>query len=181
MATQTQLVTAEELLMMPHNGMRLELVRGELRKMPPAGDEHGELAHELGYYLSKYVREHGLGKVYAAETGFRIGTNPDTVRAPDVAFISRDRLTPRQPGFRALAPDLIAEVNSPNDRPSEVAEKVADWLHAGVRMVLVVDPRKRTVTVYRSLTDTAVLTEADQLGGGDVVPGWRLAVRDLFA
>lgn len=181
MVTQAQPMTAEELLRMPDDGYRYELVRGELRKMPPAGGEHGEIAHEIGLQLGMYVKAKQLGKVYAAETGFLIGTNPDTVRAPDVAFVSQDRLAPRQKGYPALAPDLVAEVVSPNDRPSEVAEKMADWLAAGTRMVLVIDPRQRTVTLYRPPTGMTVLMENDELDGGDVVPGWRLAVRELFA
>jgi len=181
MVTRTQPVTAEELLQMPDDGYRYELVRGGLRKMPPAGGEHGEIAHEIGWHLGSYVRAHRLGKVYAAETGFRIGTNPDTVLAPDAAFVSQERLAPRQQGYPALAPDLVAEVVSLNDRPSEVAQKVADWLAAGTRMVLVIEPRQRTLTIHRSPTDVTVLTENDQLEGGDVVPGWTLTVRELLA
>ena len=149
--------------------------------MPPPGDAHGDITFLLGLLLGQHVRAHRLGKVYAAETGYLLARNPDTVRAADVSFIRRERLTPRQPGYRALAPDLVAEVISPSDRPRDVAAKVQDWLAAGTRMVLLVDPPERTVTVFRPQVPPVVLTEADTLDGGDVVPGWQLPLRVLFA
>jgi Uma2 family endonuclease len=120
--------------------------------------------------------------VYAAETGFKLASNPDHVRAPDAAFIRRERLEQlgEVEGFWPGAPDLVVEVVSPSDTFLEVQDKVFDWLDAGCRMVVVVTPRKRAVTVYRSLSDVKVLGEADVLDGADVVPGWRLPVKDLF-
>ncbi len=121
--------------------------------------------------------------VCAAETGFRIGRDPDTVRAPDVAFIRRARVEEagEAEGFWPGAPDLAVEVVSPGDSFAEVEEKVSDWLAAGCRMVVVVNPRRRTATVYRSRSDVTLLAEDDVLDGGDVVPGWRVPVRELFA
>ncbi len=150
--------------------------------MTPAGRQHGQIAMRLGWRLAQYVEAHRLGVVYAAETGFVLDTGPDTVRAPDVAFVGQERLdsTPAGAGFQPGAPDLAAEVISPHDLYTEVEEKVADWLDAGTRMVLVVNPRKKTVTAYRSLTDISILTEADQIDGGAVVPGWTQPVRGLF-
>jgi len=183
MTTQTQPLTADDLLHLPDDGERYELVQGELRKMAPASSGHGVKAMRLGWRLAQYVATHQLGEVFAAETGFLLARNPDTVRAPDVAFVRADRIMAIPPGegFWPEAPDLAAEVISPGDSYSEVAEKVADWLGAGTRMVLIVDPRLRTVTVYRALNDVTHLTAQDTLDGDIVVPGWTLQVGDLFA
>jgi Uma2 family endonuclease len=178
--TTTRLITAEELLLMPDDGMLHELVKGELRTMPPPGDEHGDITMELAWWLGQHVRAHRLGKVYAAETGFLLARDPDTVRAADVSFVRRERLTPRQRSYKALAPDLVAEVISPTDRAREVVEKVQDWLAAGTLLVHVVDPPRRTLTVHRPDAAPLVLTEADTLDADPVVPGWRLPVRVLF-
>lgn len=183
MSTATPFMTAEDLLRLPDDGFRYELVRGELRKMPPAGYQHGKIAVRLTTPLDQHASAHRLGVVCAAETGFRLGSSPDTVRAPDVAFIRRERVEAvgDVKGYWPGAPDLVAEVVSPGDRYTEVQDKVLDWLSAGTRMVLVVEPATRVITVYRSLTDITVLGEADVLNGGDVVPGWRLPVREVFA
>jgi Uma2 family endonuclease len=183
MATPAKITTADELYQMPDDGMRYELVRGELRQMNPAGNQHGDITVRITWRLAQYVETNRLGKVFAAETGFRIGTDPDTVRAPDVAFVARSRVEQVGPveGFWPGAPDLAVEVVSPSDRYTDVEGKAMDWLAAGARMVLVVDPRKRVATVYRSLSDIAILTADDTLSGGDVVPGWEVKVGDLFA
>jgi Uma2 family endonuclease len=181
-ATITKPVTADELLAMPDDGHRYELVKGELRMAPPPGSEHGEITMNLAGPLYQHVKSNNLGVVYAAETGFKIESDPDTVRAPDVAFVRRERVKQagRLPGYRSGAPDLAVEVLSPSDRTIEVEEKVAEWLEAGARMVWVVSPKLRTVTVYRSLTAITVLTEPDMLDGGDIIPGFRIAVADIF-
>ena len=183
MVTTTKLVTAEELLAMPYDGFRYELVRGELRKMAPAGRVHGKRGNRVNVSLSLYVYENDLGETYLAETGFHLETDPDHVLAPDVAFVSKEReeATPEAGGFFPGQPDLVVEVISPSDRYTEVEEKVEEWFNAGTRMVIVVNPRNRTVRVYRSLTDSDLLTEADTLDGGDVVPGWRMLVADIFS
>lgn len=180
--TTVQLMTAEELLRMPDDGFRCELVKGELRHMPPAGQEHGKITAILTGSLVQHVLARNLGTVYAAETGFRIAADPDTVRAPDVAFIRRERLeeTGEGKGFWPGAPDLAIEVISPGDSYAEVEEKVSDWLAAGARMVIVVNPQQRTAKVYRSLTEIAVLTESDTLDGSEVVPGWMMPLKAVF-
>jgi Uma2 family endonuclease len=176
------LITAEELLQMPKDGYRYELVKGELRQMVPAGGEHGVTAMNLSTPLDYYVKERGLGVVCAAETGFIIALSPDTVRAPDVAFVSKARIPESgiPKGYWPFAPDLAVEVISPNDTYSEVEEKVLEWLDAGTRMVIVINPRNRTVTIYNSLTDVVVLKEYDQITGGDVIPGFTYSVAKLF-
>ena len=183
MAAQTVAqMTADELLAMPHNGYRYELVQGELRQMAPAGRRHGRIAAKIGSCLEAFVAKNGLGETYAAETGFIIDTAPDTVRAPDVSFVSRERAeaTAEEQGFFPGAPDLAVEVISPNDRYSEIEEKVSDWLRAGTQMVVVIDPHQRTATVYRAPDDMCVLTERDVLDGGNVVPKWRMPLADVF-
>ena len=181
--TAIRTFTAEDLLRLPDDGWRYELVRGELRKMAPAGSEHGELAMEVGSQLAHYVKAHRLGRVFAAETGFRISSNPDTVRAPDAAFVSRLRAQAigRVTGYWPGAPDLAVEVVSPSDTYGDVDEKVLDWLAGGARMVVVINPRTKRVAVHRSPTDVTILGDQDVLDGLDVVPGWTLALADLFA
>ena len=178
----SQPFTAEALLALD-DGFRYELVRGELRKMSLAESAHGYLTGELSAELRNHVKAHKLGRVYAAETGFKLTSNPDTVRAPDVAFVSQERLERTGPvtGYWPGAPDLAAEVVSPSDTYSGVEEKVFEWLNHGARLVLVVNPLKKTVTVYRSSADITHLTEEDVLEGGDVVPGWTLLLKDFFA
>jgi Uma2 family endonuclease len=168
---------------MPRDGFRYELVEGELRQMSPAGHNHGRIAIRLTAPLAQYVATHGLGEVYAAETGFKLKSNPDTVRAPDVSFIRQERVDEvgDTEGYWPGAPDLAVEVNSPGDRVGEVEEKVREWLNAGARLVWIISPKLRVVTVYRSLTDIVTLTEKDALDGGEVVPGFQFPVAKLFA
>ena len=175
-------MTADELLAMPHNGYRYELVQGELRQMELAGRQHGRTAAQIGGCLGAFVATNGLGETYAAGTGFIIDTAPDTVRAPDVSFVARERAeaTAEDRGFFPGAPDLAVEIISPNDRSNEVEEKVSDWLRAGTQMVVVIDPLQRTATVYRSFDEICVLTERDMLDGGEVVPGWKMPLADVF-
>ena len=181
--TTTTLITAEQLLEMPDNNMRRELVRGEPIQMAPAGREHGLRAAKIGWRLGQHVEVNQLGETYAAETGFIIERNPDTVRAPDASFVRQevtDRIGPVD-GYLPCVPDLAIEVVSPSDSYNYVSDKVMQWLEAGCRMVIVVDPIRRTVTVYRSRNDITILTEEDTLLGGDVVEGWEVPVADLFA
>jgi Uma2 family endonuclease len=177
-----ELMTAEELLRLPDDGLRHELVRGELRTMAPTGWGHGRRTIKVAVSLDQYVEAEGLGEVVTGEPGFRLTTDPDTVRAPDVAFVRRDRLPPggSLPGYFPGAPDLAVEVISPNDLYTEVDEKVAEWLEHGTQLVFVVNPRRRTVAVHRPGQPVRILGSDDTLDGEDVVPGWSLAVRDLF-
>ncbi len=182
MATQTKLVTAEELFnMMPNDGHRYELVRGELIKMPFGSALHGSTAANMLVSLASHVESKGLGTVYMAGTGFIIGTNPDHVRAPDASFVSRDRVQDTEFYFRG-APDLAVEVISPDELYFDVDEKIADWLEAGPIMVIAVllNTHRHIVKVYRSRKYLTTLTEEDTPDGGDVVPGWTIPVREIF-
>ncbi len=175
-------MTADELLRRPDDGLRHELVRGELLTMSPAGFEHFDIATVVGVSLVSHVLAHRLGRVIIGDVGFRLTTAPDTVRAPDVAFIrtERHREVGRTRGYWPGAPDLAVEVISPYDLYTEVDEKVAEWLEHGTRLVFVVNPRRRSVAVHRPTLPVRILTEDDVLDGEDVVPGWTLPVRDLF-
>ncbi len=182
MAVEPKLMTADELLRLPDDGKRHELVQGDLRTMAPGGTEHGSIASTFHISLGPHVRQHNLGRTYIADTGYRLTTDPDTVRAPDVAFVRRERVeaTGRLRGYWPGAPDLVVEVISPNDLYTEVVEKVAEYIEHGARLVFVVNPRRRTVAEHRPGEPVRELTVEDTLDGHDVVPGWSLAVRDLF-
>jgi Uma2 family endonuclease len=178
---QTRRMTADELLSLPRDGHRYELVRGELRELSPVGWPHGTIALHLGALLDTFVRSSGLGTV-GVEVGFRLESHPDTVFGPDVAFLSRERLASAESleGYITGPPDLAVEVVSPNDTYNEVHEKALDWLAFGARLVWVVASRRRTVTVYRASDDIVVLDAEATLDGGEVVPGWSVLVAELF-
>jgi len=173
--------TAAQLLELDEPGFVFELVRGELRRMSAAGHRHGAIAARVARHIGNFVAEHGLGECYGAETGFHLERDPDTVRAPDFAFVRRDRL-PLGDGHAYFPgpPDLAVEVVSPNDRFTEVDEKAADWIAHGARLVWVVNPQRRSVLVYAQGGATRSLGEHDTLDGGDALPGLSLRVADLF-
>lgn len=180
-ATETKkIVTADELLAMSSKG-RYELTEGRLIEMSPPGSEHGLIANTINYFVTDFVRRKKLGKVFAAETGFRLSRNPDTVRAPDVAFVSSARMPGKLPkGYLDLAPDLVVEVVSPSDDADDIQLKIKEWLDAGAKMVCCVYPSPRQVVVYRSLRDVRVLTDTDTLVGDDVLPDFSLPVKEIF-
>ncbi|HMF57261.1 MAG TPA: Uma2 family endonuclease [Pyrinomonadaceae bacterium] len=182
MSTTTQLMTAEELFVMPDDDFRYDLVKGELKRMSPAGSEHGAIALRLGAALYQYVEENNLGEVFGSETGFKLASSPDTVRAPDIAFVREERIPesgiPQK--FWDGAPDLAVEVVSPGDSFDEVAEKINDYLSAGTRAVWIISPKRRTVSIHRAGAETITLNENDLLDGQEVVPGFQYTVAKLF-
>ncbi len=163
---------------------RYELDEGELIIMAPAGDKHGLLAAEALLLIGPFVKEHKLGKVTAAETGFVLWTNPKTgrsvVRAPDVGFISTARLVPQTGKFFPIPPDLAVEVVSPNDTATQIRRKANQYLKAGTRMVIVVYPDDQLVDVYQPSQPIRTYGIDDTLDGGDVLPGFQLSIRELF-
>jgi Uma2 family endonuclease len=178
--TQTHLMTAEELMNMDDDSHRHELIKGELLTMSPAGDEHGAVTINLSILLGVYVKANNLGVLRSADTGFKLETNPDTVLAPDVAFIARARAGTRVPGFRSGPPDLAVEVISPGDTKSEVERKTALWLDLGANSVWNVNPKKRTVEVNRANGEKRLFHEEDELVD-DTVPGFRVKVSEIFS
>lgn len=183
MSTKTHSFSAEDLLLLQDDGFRYELIQGVIRRMTPAGFTHGKIAMRIAAHLLRHVDDQKLGVVCAAETGFKIAENPDTVRAPDVAFVRQERILHigEPAGFWPGPPDLAIEILSPHDTYAEVNEKVMTWLEAGTLMVIVVNPRNRNLAVYRSLNEINLLTNNDVLQGADVVPGWSLPIALLFA
>ena len=182
-AVATELITADELFAMPGTDKHCELVKGELRRMSPTGGEHGILTIRFSSALNNYVEENDLGIVFSAETGFKLASNPDTVRAPDVAFTRAARIPPGafSQKFWTVAPDLAVEVLSPGNTRDEMTEEIADYLSAGVAMVVVVSPRNKTVEVHRAGKEIVTLRDADTLDGADVIPGFKLNLTRLFA
>lgn len=151
--------------------------------MAPARPRQGRIIGRLTSLLGPYILSHGLGEIFGAETGFCLGRDPDTVRAPDVAFVRRERVAEvgDTDDWWPGAPDLAVEVLAPEERYSQVRQKVGMWLAGGARLVLVVDPRRRLVEVHRPGEPVRELTEADAIDGLDVAPGWTLPVAELFA
>lgn len=182
MSTATQLLTADDLWNMPDHGGHFELVKGELRPMSPASSGHGAVSMNLSAPLHQFVRAQKLGQVLAAETGFIIARDPDTVRAPDAAFVRRERIPASGVPFKFWVgpPDLAIETMSPNDTVFEVDEKVQEWLSAGTRLVWVLNPRQQTVTVYRPDQTARILRIGETLDGGDVVPGFQIPLAEVF-
>ncbi|HLH24176.1 MAG TPA: Uma2 family endonuclease [Chloroflexota bacterium] len=181
MAVEPRLMTAAELERLPDDGQRHELVRGELRTMAPPGFEHGGVTLRCGSSLLIHVDAHQLGKV-VTDAGFLLATDPDIVRLPDVAFVTRERADAagRVRGFWVGAPDLAIEIISPNDLYGEVDEKVADYLEYGTRLVLVANPRRCTVAAHRPGQPVQMYAGDDILQAEDIVPGWKLPLPDLF-
>jgi Uma2 family endonuclease len=188
MSTTTRLITADELLVMPHrdehgNYCLLELIRGEVKRMSPTGITDGVFWSKVNSALESFVTANDLGIVCGAETGFIVERAPDSVLGADVAFISHERLAKIEnpDKFGPFAPDLAVEVLSPGNRPGEIAEKVALHFGAGARAGWVFNPKKRTAAVYTSPTDVRILNEQDTLDGGEVLPGFKLELSKLFA
>ena len=180
MATTQSITTAEQLLHAPDLG-RCELVRGALVMMTPAGFEHGRIGIRLAQRLAEFVERGGLGVVTGPDTGFLLERNPDTVRAPDVAFVEKSRLPAKKiTSFFPGAPDLAVEVLSPDDRASEVLAKVQAYLAAGCKVVWVVDPETQIVSAHDSAGRVVKWTGTAAISGEPLLPGFELPLADLF-
>ncbi len=186
MSTTTRLVTADELLLMPKyvdgNDYFYELIAGELRTMSPTGGTHGILCARLAVLLYQHVEANNLGVVFGAECGFKVATNPDTVIAPDVAFVHHEKmaLVENMDKFLPFAPNLAIEVLSPSNTVSEIDEKIELFLAAGTQAVWIVNPRRRTVTIHPQHNAPRILTEDDTLFDEDILPGFRYELAKLF-
>ena len=179
--TSTALMTAEELMNLPDDDMRHELINGELIIMPPPGFPHGRAAMRLGAPLAQFVLNHDLGEVFDY-SGYQLRVNPDTVLGPDVAFISKQRLKEggEVEGYWQGPPDLAVEIRSPGDRRGKVNKKVSLWLGSGTKQLWIVEPKHRTVTVYRSESDITTFSGSDYLEAEDLFPGFRLSLDKIF-
>jgi Uma2 family endonuclease len=176
------LTTAQALFESVADGYRYELVKGQLTMMSPAGGRHGRIAMQVAYLLKDHLKGRSLGVVFAAETGFLIQTDPDTVLAPDVAYVSSSRFeaVENENQYLPLAPELAAEVLSPSDRFSRVESKAFAWLDAGTQLVLLIDPENETIHAYRSRKQIEVFEQGESIDCTNAVPGWSLAVNDVF-
>lgn len=179
-----RLLTANEFACrsQPSDGSKEELVRGRIIMTPPPGFEHGLVQGGVYALLRAHVSRHNLGRV-VVESGLITEIDPDSVRGPDVSYWSKERLpldqTPR--GYPETAADLCVEILSPDDRPAKMREKRAEYFARGVRQVWIVDPRSRSVSIYRSPDDHDVIREDCDLDGGDVAPGFRCKVAEIFS
>ena len=180
--TSTALMTAEELMNLPDDNMRHELINGELITMPLTGLPHGRLALLIGASLLQFVLDHKLGQVYSNDAGFQLTWNPDTVLGPDISFVSKERLktVSELKGYWQGPPDLAVEVLSPGDRPGKVKRKVSQWLSFGTKQVWLVDEKHSTITIYRSESDSTMFSGSDYLESPELFPGFRLSLDSIF-
>jgi Uma2 family endonuclease len=173
-------LTVEVYATLPDDGFRTELVRGRVIREPQPAFEHGRLQARLAELLGQHIREAGLDLVCVGNFGVITSEVPATVRGPDAAVISKDRLPDLHgTGFLRGAPDLAIEIVSPSNRPAEIAEKTAEYLATGARAVWVVYPKSRTIAVHTS-THATTLSESDTLDGDGTIPGLRIPVASLF-
>jgi Uma2 family endonuclease len=176
------LLTIEEFERLPDDEWRTELVRGRLVREPSAGMDHGRVEIRLAVLVANFADRHALGDVFGADTGYVLFEDPPTVRVPDVSFVSAARLPSPEDSIRfgRMAPDLAVEVISPSNTATEILEKTADYLNAGTRLLWIVEPRRRCVTVHRPQDKVRLLREGDELEGYDVLPGFSVPVARIF-
>ena len=180
--TKEKLLTADDLLELHSKGVRGELIRGVLCETMSAGIEHAQIVMNLGGELRNFIRPRRLGRLFGSDGGVLIERDPDTVREPDIGFISAEKvpLEVRMPGYTEVIPDLVVEVVSPNDTPQSVHDKARMWLDYGVRLVWVAFPNARTVNAYLSADEVLTLDENDTLDGGAVLPGFSCRVSEIL-
>lgn len=179
---KTGLLTADDLLRLYSKGVKGELIRGVLHQTVTAGGRHGDIAMALGGEVRAYARPRRLGRVGGTDSGILLERNPDTVREPDVYYISAEKLPldVEVPGYYEVVPDMVAEVYSPSDRAAEFNEKIQMWLDFGVRLVLALYPQTRTIAAHQPGRQADTLAYDDTLEGGDAIPGFSCPVRDIF-
>ncbi len=179
---ESKVLTAAELERISPPNKSTELVRGQLIVREPPSTEHGRTQGNLAYFITDFVRRNRLGVVFGQDTGFRIESDPDTVRAPDTAYLAQERVAqiPNR-GYASLAPDLVAEIISPDDRPGEVLAKIGQWLNAGTKLVWVIEPRLTETRVYRGDGSLTIVPADGSLDGEDVLPGFSCRLVDIFA
>ena len=178
----TRLLTADDLLRLHSEGVRGELIRGVLSETMSAGHEHGRIVMSLGLLLGSFIKSHRLGTLVGSDAGFWLERDPDTVREPDLAYTSAEKLPldATITGYSEVVPDLVVEVASPSDSRREVNDKALMWLSYGVRLVWVVYPDTGTVDAHRQGRPVSTLAGDDDLDGRDVLPGFTCAVAAVF-
>ena len=182
-AESRRLYTAEHLALLPDDGHRHQLVEGELVREPPPGFDHGSVVARIARALLVHVERTGTGFVVAGDSGFILHRGPDTVLAPDVAFIARERMPRRvreQRPWPEVAPDLVVEVKSPSDSRRGLVAKAQRWLKSGTRMVWIVDPAAREVIVVRPDHELEPRRDGDVLSGDPILPGLMIPVEQLW-
>ena len=180
--TKRKLLTAEDLLELHSKGIKGELIRGVFCETVPTGIDHGEIAANYMMGFGAYVKRRKLGRVFGSDSGIRLERGPDTVREPDVGFISAEKLPlgTRVTSYAEVVPELVVEIASPSDTLREMNDRAHMWLRYGVEMVVVTYPDNRTLDVYRQDGPTITLGEDDTLDGAPVLPGFTLPVREVF-
>ena len=180
--TEVKLLNAEDLLRLAAEGVRGELIRGVLCETMATGQRHGQIVMDLAFELNAFIRPRQLGMLVGSDSGVRLERDPDTVREPDIAFTSVERLPlgGAVSGYAEVIPDLVAEVASPSDSRREVHDKAHMWMNHGVRLVWVVQPETRTVDVYQANHAVTTLSDQDSLDGLDVLPGFSCDVSAVF-
>jgi Uma2 family endonuclease len=179
--TTPNLLTADDVARIAIPGKVVELIRGRLVVSEPPGSWHGMIAARLARHIGNFAAERNLGEVFAQDTGFQIESAPDTVRGPDVAFVAKDRLDLlKKQGYAALAPDLVVEVLSPDDRPAQILAKVAEWLSAGSKLAWVIDHQRDEARVHRLDGSVSVVSAEGSLDGEDVLPGFRCRLKEIL-
>jgi Uma2 family endonuclease len=173
-------MTAEELMRLPDDGNFYELDEGRLVSMPPSAYRSSRVASRVHVRLGSFVEQRDLGAVAGEQGGVLLGRGPDIVRAPDVSFIRKERVIDTGRGYFPGAPDLVVEVLSPSDRYAAIARKMSQYLAAGTRLGWVLDPESRTAAVHRPGREVEELPEDGVLDGGDVVPGFRLPLTEVW-
>jgi len=175
------LMTAEEMMQLPDDGYRYELINGELEKMPPPGFPHGRIMMRLTVPLTQFVWDHDLGELLS-EGRVKVTSNPDTVLAAGVTFITKQRLEEagHVAGYWPGPPDLAVEVLSPSDRPSRIKTRISRWFGYGVKQVWIVNPKDCTVTVYRSPSEATTFSGSEYLEADDILPGFRISLDRIF-
>jgi Uma2 family endonuclease len=183
MATTEKLLTAEQFEQLPDDGKLYELIDGELREMAPTVNWHGEVESNLVIRLGSHVQRHALGRVSCGEVLYIVRRNPDRVRAADIAFIRQERVPPieARQHIMEVIPDLVVEILSKNDTVEDISDKIDDWLGAGVQMLWIIDPFRRTVTIYQPGHDPRLLGEHGTLEGEPTISGFRCPVAEIFA
>jgi Uma2 family endonuclease len=184
MAVKAHVVTADELLRMPdENGVTHELVYGRVLKVPLPGWFHGWLAGRWYALINQHVQANHLGLVFSQDTGFKLTSNPDTVRGPDVGYVTRERAAGARPlsGYWLKAPDLVVEIRSPNDRRSRVRAKAEEWLAHGTRTFWDVEPERMVITAHHADGTKRLFTAHNVISDEKLLPGFQHLVRDLLA